>query len=216
MLSLFSLLENIYSGSRLALLPPCDCGLLWLLVLLLIGNLKRLVMLRCQAAALPSRAKPGQACNWCVAIEVFAMHGCLCLEAASASASASASAWASAQVALCVCVCWNCMQAGQIMVTKFIDKTLRSAYCCKLCSQATSIATLRIRNVTAHTRTHTYAHNIILQTEWQAIERLRQWSLDNFPLPLGLPELNRNWWSCQVQVTSSQRLRSIEGIFKMI
>lgn len=105
MLSLFSLLENIYSGSRLALLPPCDCGLLWLLVLLLIGNLKRLVMLRCQAAALPSRAKPGQACNWCVAIEVFAMHGCLCLEAASASASASASAWASAQVALCVFVC---------------------------------------------------------------------------------------------------------------
>lgn len=57
-----------------------------LLVLLLIGNLKRLVMLRCQEAASQQAGEqpgsrqsgnPAGPRNWCIAIQVAAMHGCL-------------------------------------------------------------------------------------------------------------------------------------------
>lgn len=102
-------------------------------------------MLRCQAAATASRSSLAKACNWCVAIEVLAMHGCLCLEAASAQVLS---------VRMCVLAC---------LVLKLYASRSNNAneiYRQNLAQrlQATSIATLRIRTVAVQTNT-TYTQN---------------------------------------------------------
>lgn len=177
MLSLFSLLENIYSGSRLALPPPCDCGLLWLLVLLLIGNLKRLVMLRCQAAALPSRAEPSRDRLVIGALQLK------CLPCTVACVLRPLQPQPQLQLQLepqlkspCVCVCVRVLKlhasrsnnGNEIYRQNFAQRLLLQVM---FAGDLNSHVTYTQRY---STHTHTHAHNIILQTDWQAIERLRQ------------------------------------------